>query len=325
MPFSLSTQRTMTIRMRILHVENQAGVANQLAQAQRRLGHDAVVIETWYNTLNLPHDRDFYYTHKSMRDDLRNGFRILKFAKDFDVIHLHGGMFWKRWDAVAMKLLLRKPLVVHYHGSETRDGYGMHYQFLADHKFLSRPDLLKWIPDGEYIPNPVGDLPYAFDERLKPRVFHMATNRRAKGTDLIQRALAELKDDGLDFDFVILDRADHNKAMEELARSHILIDQVIDVRTLGIPSIIGLATFEAMAMGKASISTFDEEYRKFYPGCPVITIEPTAEALKDAVTKCVGDLGRIRELGLAGRDYVRRYHSADQIVKRTIQVYESIV
>ena len=80
--------------MRILHVENQAGVAWQLAQAQRRLGHDAVVIETYANPLNLPHDRDFYYSHQSFREDLTNGLRIVRFARDFDIIHLHGGIHW---------------------------------------------------------------------------------------------------------------------------------------------------------------------------------------------------------------------------------------
>ena len=311
--------------MRILHVENQVGVANQIAKAQRRLGHHAEVMETWSNTLNEPHDVEFYYTHQSLSGDIANGRRIIRYARDFDIVHVHGGIHRKRWDVLAMGLYLRKPLVVHYHGSETRDGYGMHYKFLARHKFLSRPDLSKWIADGEYIPNPVGEHEYVFDAAARPRVFHMATNRRAKGTDLIQKALAELEQEGLDFEYVVLDRVDHAAAMRELARSHILIDQVIDARAVGIPSIIGLATFEAMAMGKVSISTFDQEYRPFYPGCPVITIEPGLGPLKEAIRKSVDDLPGIREIGLAGRSYVREKHSADVIVKRVMQVYEGLL
>ncbi len=94
---------------------------------------------------------------------------------------------------------------------------------------------------------------------------------------------------------------------------------------MGIPSIIGLATFEAMAMGKVSISTFDQEYRRFYPGCPVITIEPNIGSLKEALAKSISDLPRMREIGLAGRNYVREKHSADEIVKRVMQAYEEVL
>lgn len=296
-----------------------------MAQAQRRLGHDAVVIETYANPLHLPHDRDFYYTHESFGKDLSNGLEVVRFARNFDVVHLHGGIHWKRWDALAIKLYRRKPLVVHYHGSDARDGYGMRYRFLADHKFLSRPDLLKWVPDGEYVPNPVGELPYSFDASSRPRVIHMAVNRRTKGTDLIVKALDELRKEGLDFEPVVLERVDHAVAMEELSRSHILIDQVVDSRASGLPSIIGLATLEAMSMGKVAISTFDPEYRPYYPGCPVIAIDASADQLKCAVRECVSNLEAMRQRGLAGRDYVRRNHSADEIVKRIIPVYESII
>lgn len=307
--------------MNILHVENQAGVANQLAQAQRRLGHHAVVMETWFNTLSEPHDVEFYYTHRSLAADLRNARAILRYAKDFDVVHLHGGMYWKRFDAVAIKLLLRKPMIVHYHGSETRDRYGMRYQFLADRKLVSRPDLLKWHPRARYVPNPVGEHPYRFDLNARPRVLHMATNRKAKGTDLIEKCLKELEQEGLDFEHVILDRVPHPQAMEELFRSHILIDQVIPP-TRRLPSIIGVASLEAMAMGKVAISTFDEEYRRYYPGCPEVVIAPEADALKRAVRNCVGDLSAMKELGLKGREYVKGHHSADAIVKDVMATYE---
>lgn len=311
--------------MRILHLENQAGVANQLAQAQRRLGHDAMVMETWYNTLDEPHDVEMYYTHDSFTSDARNAMEIVKYARDFDIVHIHGGMFWKRADAVAIKLLLRKPLVVHYHGSETRDGYGMHYRFLADHKFVSRPDLLKWHPDSQYVPNPVGQFSYEFDAGAKLRVLHMATNRRAKGTDTIEKTLEAMVRGGAGIEYAVLDRVPHSQAMGELRRSHILIDQLIDPRAVGMPSIIGVASFEAMAMGKVAISSFDREYRPYYPGCPVVAIEPTAEALEEAILRFRDDMASAQQIGMAGRQYVREKHSADTIVKDVMPVYEGLL
>ncbi len=275
--------------------------------------------------LHEPHDLELYYEHNGVLDDLRNVQRIVKYAKDFDIVHLHGGIFWKRLDVLDIKLVHRLPLVVHYHGSETRDGYGMHYRFLADHKFVSRPDLLRWHHDGEYIPNPVERMPYVFDVDRSPKILHMATNRRAKGTDLIEQVLSDLKNEGLDFEQKVLYRVRHEDAIEELKTSHILIDQVIDSGSIGIPSIIGMASLEAMAMGKATISTFDEGYRQYYPGCPVVVVEPNAEALKDKLRWLIGDLEKARQIGVSGREYVQRHHDPDVISKRTLDVYEKLL
>jgi len=73
-----------------------------------------------------------------------------------------------------------------------------------------------------------------------------------------------------------------------------------------------------------SISTFDHEFRSYYPGCPVVAVEPNTEDLKRAVRECLGDLEALRLRGLEGREYVRKHHSADEIVKRIMPVYESL-
>ena len=90
-----------------------------------------------------------------MLRDIKNIRKVSRACLGYDLVHVHGGINRKRLDVLAMHFIHRKPLLVHYHGSETRMGYGMAYQSMVDSKIVSRPDLLKWHPDAVFIPNPM--------------------------------------------------------------------------------------------------------------------------------------------------------------------------
>lgn len=310
--------------MKILHIDNHAGVAHQLAEFQKKAGHEATVMETWWNPTNQPHDVDFYYGQKGFFNDLRTMEKVIQFSEGYDIVHVHGGINWKRFDVLGIKLLKRRPVVVHYHGSETREGFGMSYRWVPDAKIVSRPDLLKWHPDAVFLPNPVAEHGCSFDICRKPRIVHLTNNRFTKGTDLIVRAMESLKED-MDVDFCLVEKRPHEEAITELSRSHILIDQVIDSGAIGVPSVIGVATLEAMSMGLAAISTFDEEYRSYYPGCPVVTLRPTMEDLLSRLRELLSDMERVRELGIMGRDYVRSFHSSEHLARKTLDIYSEVL
>jgi glycosyltransferase involved in cell wall biosynthesis len=248
--------------MKILHIENHAGVAHELAECQKRAGHEATVMETWWNPTNQPHDVDFYYGRKGFVNDLHTMRKVVRFSEGYDIVHVHGGINWKRFDVLGIKLLKRKPIVVHYHGSETREGFGMSYRWVPDATIVSRPDLLKWLPDATFLPNPVAGRESTFDITRRPRIVHLTNNRSTKGTDLIVEAVKALQKE-MDVEFCLVEKRPHDEAMAEVSRSHILIDQLIDSKALGVPSVIGVATLEAISMGLAAVSTFDEEYRQY--------------------------------------------------------------
>jgi glycosyltransferase involved in cell wall biosynthesis len=168
--------------------------------------------------------------------------------------------------------------------------------------------------------------PYAmsFDLDARPRVLHMTNDRRMKGTDDILEVVDQLKKAGLDFDFVLLEKTTHEEAMKELAACHIFIDQVVDGKAMGVPSVIGVATLEAMAMGKAVISTFEENYSKQYPNNPVIKIPYGKDNLHNALVEALGDLSMCKEIGINGRKYVEEYHSPLKAAKRTLEIYKEI-
>ncbi len=308
--------------MRILHVENLAGVPAILAKAQKASGHEAVVLETHRNPYNFPHDLELYYRGQGLFHDLKMMKKVSRTSIDFDIVHVHGGLNRRRLDVLSMHLIHRKPLVVSYHGSETRMGYGMAYRSLVSAKTVSRPDLLKWHLDADFIPNPVEIVPkYHFDLNLTPKVVHLTHNRAFKGTNLILEAMEELAREGVKFKFELVEGQSNAVALEKISECHVLIDQVIP-GTPKLPSVIGVVSLEAMVRGKAVVSTFDREYRPYYPGCPVRTIDFGKAQLKDEVRSLAEDLDGTMKIGTLGRRYVSEHHSPEGISDKVMKVYE---
>jgi hypothetical protein len=308
--------------MRILHVENLAGVPAILAKAQIASGHQAKVLETHRNPYNFPHDLELYYGGNGPFHDIRTMKRVSRSSIDFDLVHVHGGLNRKRLDVLGMHVIHRKPIIVHYHGSETRMGYGMAYRSVAKAKIVSRPDLLRWHKDATFIPNPIESVPECrFDASAVPKVVHVSNNPALKGTGIIKEAMAELAEEGLAFDFELVENKSHSDVLEKMAGSHVLIDQVLPGRE-DLPSIIGMVSLEAMVRGKAVVSTFDREFRSFYPGCPVQAIDFGKTPLKEAVRHLIKDMDLTMQLGVLGRRYVSDHHSPMVICDKVLGVYE---
>jgi hypothetical protein len=308
--------------MKILHLENLAGVPAILAKAQIESGHQAKVLETRRNPYNFPHDIELYYGGNGVLHDLKTMKKVSRSCIDFDLVHVHGGINRKRFDVLGMHCLHRKPIIVHYHGSETRMGYGMAYRSIASAKIVSRPDLLDWHTDATFIPNPIESVPEcSFDIDALPKVVHVSNNPVLKGTAMIKEAMTELAGEGLAFRFDLVENLPHKEVLDSIAHSNVLIDQVLPGNK-ELPSIIGMVSLEAMVRGKAVVSTFDQKFRPFYPECPVVAIDYGKAALKDAVRQLVSDMDRTRKLGVQGRKYVSDHHSPRVICDRVMAVYE---
>lgn len=179
--------------MRILHVEDAAGVAFILAKYQQRQGHESKVLKHI--------DPDKYGITNFYRDYCLS-VKAEEFAKTCsreaevsDVIHIHsviGVLFMLR-----KKFGRSKKLILHYHGTDVRRVFGFkeqglkllsslrvsnllnsflnlrktvsriadfavttkqaHFlaQRLADTVLVSTPDLLGLVPNAVYLPNPV--------------------------------------------------------------------------------------------------------------------------------------------------------------------------
>lgn len=312
--------------MKILHIGDCAGVASQLAAGQRTLGHQADVLEVWRSPVGYPHDLEDYY--EGIPRGIWAMLRTARRCGTYDVVHVHGGISRKRLDLVLAKLK-GVPVVTHYHGSDLRMGYGGKLRWLPDAEIVSTPDLLRYRPEATFIPNP-------FDARslqllnlpVEPRLLHMPTDRRLKGSAVFTEAalICSVIAKNRFHYYEPAGLISHREALREISRSSVVLDQVGDVRTTGVPGLIGMASLEGMAMGRASIAYMDPDLRPFYPGLPVQSPkEPNAEATAKVITELIDDPSKLREIGRKGRDYVLERHDTVKIAKRHLEIYEGVL
>jgi len=138
-------------------------------------------------------------------------------------------------------------------------------------------------------------------------IAHMPNHRGIKGTDKIVEVVEELKNEGFNIRFNLIERVPNAEVRDLMANKiHILIDQIY---------LIGYAlnSIEAMAsscvvMANLSNKTYTSIYSDTYlDRCPIISIDKSS--LKQALIDIIRDFNKINELSLMSRKYVENFHS----------------
>lgn len=140
-------------------------------------------------------------------------------------------------------------------------------------------------------------------------VFHAPNHRHIKGTDHLERAIAELQDEGLKVRLAIVERRPNEEIRVAMQESDIAADQF---------HLPGYAMFsiEAMATGTPvlnNVSALPEDIRatRVLQECPLVDTNP--DRLKEDLRRLIEDPALRRELGDAGREFVSEYHSYDAL------------
>ncbi len=137
-------------------------------------------------------------------------------------------------------------------------------------------------------------------------VIHAPNHRAIKGTAHLERAVAELRAEGLDVDLQILEGRPNDEILAAIRACDIVADQFLD------PG-YGLFSIETMAAGKpvlCCMSPIAEELRtESLRECPIVDSNP--ENLAGNIRRLAEDPALRKELGLAGRDFAARYHSLE--------------
>ncbi len=317
--------------MRIAHINNMANIAWGLAQAQKTLGHEAVVFSVYDYPSRFPYDVAVPHARGPVFWNLAMFRRLLTF-KGFDVLHIHGGIWQTQVFYPSFKHLYpRKVFAVHFHGMDARTGNGLHHLRDADLQFHSTQDLAPFVPNSEWLPSPVTvpakvaevDNPIPrfghFPFRWKPGA---AESFVRKGTDRILGVfrdafgpLEEAEENGIytfrgkEAELVIVSGRPHDEALRLMATCDVVVDQLSDLR------IYGMAALEAMALGKPAMSNYEP---KWFPGSPVIRLEDDPGPQLRAIA---ADAGLRRELGRKGREFVLAVHEARKVAALALEAY----
>jgi glycosyltransferase involved in cell wall biosynthesis len=180
----------------------------------------------------------------------------------------------------------------------------------------------------EDLPRLEGVLPFALDlDRWTPvsvpdddvvTIVHSSNHRHYKGTRFIEQAVAELQDEGLSVELVVVEGVSNEEAKRMYERADLIAGDLL----IGGYSYFGV---EAMALGKPVIAYLRPSAEPQHPEwaeCPVVRATP--ETVKDEMRQLVLDPERRRRLGELGPPYVREYHSYEAVGALLDEIYRRL-
>jgi len=150
----------------------------------------------------------------------------------------------------------------------------------------------------------------------RPVIVHSPSAPVCKGTAYILDAIGKLRVRS-DFEFRLIHNVTRRDALEAVREADIFVDQLI----LGH---YGLASVEAMALGKPVICYISPSMQSIYPpDLPVVIA--SQENLFDVLHELITDGRRRHELGRRGRAYVEKYHDATKIAHDLVDIYRTVI
>ena len=173
--------------------------------------------------------------------------------------------------------------------------------------FVSTPDLLMDVPEGQWLPVVVDTAAWHNDAGLleseRPRVVHAPSKGVLKGSDLIDPVLGRLADEGL----IEYHRVQGVPAAE-MPGIYRGADIVLDQFRIGS---FGVAACEAMAAGRIVVGHVTDQSRAYVQaqtGLELPIVEATADSIEAVIRDICADLARYRPIGEQGRTYVDTVH-----------------
>lgn len=156
---------------------------------------------------------------------------------------------------------------------------------------------------------------YPSSTRKRVILVHSPTALVGKGTSAVMAAVGRLKTmPGLEFDFVLNHKRSRDEALRAVGEADIFLDQFV----IGA---YGMASIEAMAMGKVVVCYISPLHARLYPkDLPVVNATP--DDLADVLESLIRDGDLRRELGVRGRSYAAKYHDATINAKTLIEIYQ---
>lgn len=296
--------------MKIAHINNTSGIATVVAKQQRREGHEVEVF-----VFNDKIFKQFGGNNLNYWSPL-DRWKLFRILKRYEVWHYHypyGSLKRSLEKRNTDKIYLK-----HYHGNDLR---GRQEQ---DFCLVSTPDLLKYAPNGRWLPTPI-DLTeiWATSKELgssnenemqehKIKVAHYPYYKSYSSSDFYSDVLSRLQKEEKCELIHILNQS-HLHALRSIAISDVIIGKIL-------PDVgwFGKFELEGMALGKPVIAyVSDEMYEKYKP--PIY--RTTKDTFKKDLENLLGDRTTMEVLSREGPKYVQNNHSLETVVEAVMACY----
>ncbi len=194
--------------------------------------------------------------------------------------------------------------------------------FLREHvdRFVVQdPEMGQFFPEAETIPRALDLDSWAYvgvERKDRPLVVHAPTNSATKGTRYVLAAVAALKDEGLPFDFRLVQGMAHAEARRLYAEADVIVDQLLIGAT-------GVLTLEAWALGKPVVVNLRRDlFEPFYGTSDLPVANATPETVQAELRRVLTDFDLRQDLSRRGRALVEAHHDIAHVVERYIDLYE---
>jgi glycosyltransferase involved in cell wall biosynthesis len=200
----------------------------------------------------------------------------------------------------------------------------------ADRIYYGSPDLASDLPDwATFMPvanidptdwTPPTKFNWSGQDRL--RIVHAPSVRGVKGTQYVIAAAQRLREEGHDFELVLVEGANHREARSAYESAHVVVDQLL----LGWYG--GLAV-EAMSLAKPVVCHIRESDLRFVPADLAAEL-PVLRATRETVYDTLLDVlsmsrERLAAIGAAGRHFVERWHDPLKIAALLREDYQTVL
>jgi hypothetical protein len=291
--------------MNILHIgDNICGIPNAFKRAEIISGHDAKVVS--FVPDSQGHISDYNFNEPSR---FRRLLILLSIARSYETFIFTGDSLIWGLDILLWKLLGKK-VAIHYHGSEARNKGLRFFQRFADAWFVATPDLLEYIPNAIWLPNPIFVEDYKQHYTIGTIIAHSPTNRELKGTRYLIEAVGNIIQQTRLVKLHLIEGVSHEQALESMRKATVVVDQLI----IGW---YGTVTLECMAMHVPVMCYIRDDLKKFIIDSGFAPIWYTSkETIRQDLTDVLfASMDSISDQTEEGYEYVKTVHNPKQCVE----------
>jgi hypothetical protein len=147
------------------------------------------------------------------------------------------------------------------------------------------------------VPFILSEFRFNVPDRIVPLVVHAPSVRGVKGTEFVLEAVEQLKQEGVQFEFRLIEKMPNSDLRELLAEADIVVDELF-------ADTVGMLSTEAMACGAVSLVRYMPELAAVPEGCPAVNVNK--DTLKEKLREIILNRDMRRQLAYAGRPYVEK-------------------
>lgn len=307
--------------MKILHIGNIAGIPQILAAKQKGEGWLSETLSFSKHPFGYSSDHFFlpkWHFNRRYLPSFKILIKIMALIMKYDILHFHySSLIANGIDCLLWKIM-GKRIVMHYHGSDIRGkGEKLFRRRFSDVSIVSTPDLLEYSERAVWMPNPINLEEYKPVEQPNTgegiNIVHLPSARAEKGTEYVISAIEELKREGYNIKFTLVENIPHQEVMSYYNQADIVVDQLL----IGW---YGMVTIEAMALKKPVCVYIREDLVKYLPFIPFCISSKDDIAVK--LKELIEDRELRKELGEKGRHFVEQVHDVNLVNEKIMKLYD---